>query len=796
MFKNYCKTAWRNLSKNRGYGFINIFGLTLGLSVVMVIALWIWDELSYNKYFKNHDRIAMVVQQYSKGGIVDIGGSIPMPLSAVMRKDVGSEFKYISRLGAGTYNITAGDKKVSTRGMFMEPDGPAMLSLEMIQGAHNALVDPSAVLISESFAKLLFGDKDAVGQVIRVTNLFNLKVGGVYRDLPKNTSFSEDAAFIAAWDFFINNFEWLKREKDNWNFNMFTLYVQLAPHTNLQQANARIKNLLAQYLPKNATDNVERSLALFPMNRWRLYDKFNDKGESIAGYVTYLWLFGCIGFFVLMLACINFMNLSTARSAKRAREVGIRKTIGANRLQLVNQFFSESIMATLLSFLLAIAITQISLPWFNALTGKQIFIVWINSEFWLSGLAICLITGFIAGSYPAFYLSSFRPIKVLKGLFKAGPSANLPRKVLVVTQFAISIFLIIATTVIYTQIQFAKQRPVGYDTKGLLSVQMTTPEIYARYKIIRNELLSSGVITEMAETQCPVTQLWAGDNGFEWKGKGQDTDDGFPVMAGSIELGEVAGWQFVEGRGFSKNFATDSMGLVLSESAAKYMGLQQPVGENIKWHGKDYTVLGVVKDIMMSSPFEQDQRIIFPILREAGNFIIMRLNPNRNLAETIKTITGIFQKNNPHAPFEYTFVDEDYGKKFIDVERVGKLSTLFASLAIFISLLGLFGIASFMAEQRTKEIGIRKVLGASILTLWNLLSKELLILILIAISIAVPLGYYAMSNWLQQYYYRVDISIWVFIFPVLACLTMALLTVSIQTMKAAWVSPVKSLKTE
>lgn len=795
MIKNYFKMAWRNLIKNRSYGLINIFGLTIGLAVVLLIALWIWDELSFDRYFKNHRRIALVLRQNTKDNTTYTNWSLPMPLADALRKDYGSEFEGVSLLYSGLYNVAYAEKKLSAKGLFMEPDGPSIFSLELLSGNKHALADPASVLVSQSLARTLFGDRDPLNQVVRITNQFNLKVAGVYKDLPKNTSLSEDAGFIAPWQFGVSNWEWIGKEKENWNFNLFRLVVQLAPHARMEDVSARIGDLLARHIAQDPTQQVAPKLNLYPMSRWHLYD-IDEKGDNIPGNLQYLWLFGAIGFFVLLLACINFMNLSTARSIKRAREVGIRKTIGSRRIQLIAQFFGESVLTTVISFLLAIVMVQLTLPWFNALTDKNIQVYWLSGWFWLAGMLICILTGLLAGSYPAFYLSSFKPVNVLKGFFKVGAGANMPRKVFVVLQFTISIFLIIGTTIIYKQIQYAKCRPVGYDRNGLLSVQMTTPEIYARTPQIRNELLASGAVAGMALSQCPVTEVWAGDNGFNWKGKAPSVDGSFAVVAASIEFGAVAGWQFVEGRGFSKEFPTDSNGLVLTENAAKYMGIPHPSGTTITWHGKNYTVLGVVKNVMMTSPFGDDSRIVFPLLREPGNFMVLRLNPAWSLSESMKTIAGIFQRHNPFAPFEYSFVDEDYAKKFINEERIGKLSTLFSGLAIFISLLGLSGIASFMTEQRTKEIGIRKVLGAPVTGLWNLLSKELIILVVIAIVVAIPAGYYAMNGWLQRYHYRINISWPLFFVPATASLLIAFGTISFQILKAIRANPVHSLRAE
>lgn len=790
MISNYTKIAWRNLIRNRSYGLVNIFGLTVGLAVVILITLWIKDELTFDHSFKNHDRIAQVLHQSEMDGQVGTGSGMPMPLAEVLRNDYKNDLEHVALSLEGQYNLTYKDKKFSVKGMFAEASWPGIFSLDLVHGSADALKDPSSVLLSETLAEKLFGKDNPVDEVIRVTSRYNLRVGGVYRDLPANTSFN-DVSFVAPWEFLVSNWDWVKDQSANWEANMFDLTVQLAATADKNDVSKKIKNVLAN---NREASREKTSLLLFPMSRWHLHGDFNSRGENSGGAIQYVWLFGIVGFLVLLLACINFMNLSTARAEKRAKEVGIRKTLGSGRKQLIYQFFSESFFAVIISFLLSLIIVWTALPWFNGITGKSMDMPWFNAPFWITGLAICAVTGTLAGSYPAFYLSSFKPVKVLKGLFKVGAGANIPRKVLVVFQFSISIFLIISTVVIFKQIQFAKDRPVGYDRNGLLSIQMTTGEIYGNYKKIKDELLRSGAISGITQAQSPVTDIWTGSGGFEWKGKKPETQDGFATVFGSHEYGKVVGWEFVDGRGFDKTIISDSMALVVNESAVKHMGLENPVGETVYWRGVPHTIIGVVRDVMMTSPFGQSIPTVFPLLKEGGNYVVIRLNPDISMSEAIQTIGASFAKHNPFAPFEYTFVDDDYAVKFKYEERIGTLSVLFSALAIFISLLGLFGIASFMADRRTKEIGIRKVLGASVLNLWNMLSRELMLLILVAVVIALPLGYWAMSQWLNKYEYRFVPGWWVFLMPVVAALSVALLTISLQTIKAAKNNPVNALR--
>jgi putative ABC transport system permease protein len=503
---------------------------------------------------------------------------------------------------------------------------------------------------------------------------------------------------------------------------------------------------------------------------------------------------------VLLLACINFMNLSTARSEKRAKEVGIRKTIGSIRSQLILQFFSESFLVVLIAFGVALVLVSLSLPWFNQVAEKEMTIDWFNGWFWFFACGFITVTGILAGSYPALYLSSFRPVKVLKGTFRVGRLAAIPRKALVVTQFSISILLIICTIIVYNQIIFAKNRPVGYSRAGLLMLHKKSSDFYGKSDIIRQELKHTGVVKEMAESGGQVTNVWQWNGGFDWKGRSPGFDPNFGTLGVSSEYGSTLGWQFLQGRDFSAQIISDSSAVVLNESAVQLMGLKNPVGESIRWEtdwrkAKYYTIIGVVKDMVMESPFEPIVPTIFR-LEKGQQWINIRIDANVSTGAALPKIEAVFKKLVPAAPFDYQFAEDEYAMKFAAEERIGKLSWFFAALAILISCLGLFGLASFVAEQRTKEIGVRKVLGASVATLWRLLTKEFVLLVIISLFIAIPAAYYFMNQWLQGYQYRAELSWWIFAAAAVGALLITLLTVSYQAIKAALMNPVKSLRTE
>lgn len=794
MLRNYFKTAFRNLLRNKMHSFINMAGLSAGMAVAILIGLWIWDELSYDKYHKNYDRIARVMQHVTNNGEVQTWGSVPYPLADELRKNYGSDFKAIMLAGSNApHMLVHEDKKFIKGGFFIQPQAPEVFSLEMLKGTREGLKDPSSILLSQSLAKAYFGDEDPMGKIMTIDKKFVAKVNGVYKDLPANTSLSA-IEFMAAWDLYNNNESWFKNMSDPWRPNAFEIYVQLNPNADVVKVSERIKDAKLNKVNKELAKK-KPALFLQPMEKWRLYSEFKN-GVNAGGRISYVWLFATIGIFVLLLACINFMNLSTARSEKRAREVGIRKAIGSLRGQLIGQFMSESVVMTLCSFVFSLLLLQLLLPFFNEIADKKMNFPWSNSSFWMAGIAFSLLTAIIAGSYPALYLSSFKPVRVLKGSFKAGRLAVIPRKVLVVVQFTVSVVLIIGTITVFRQIQFAKDRPVGYDSNGLVSINVLGPSIHEHFDVVKNELIQNGAITDMAETEFPVTENWNSTSGIKWKGKDPNFSIDMPVVGSGFDYGKTIGWEFVAGRDFNKELATDSFGVVLNEAAVQFMSLKNPVGEILDWNGEQLHVIGVVKNMIMRSPYDPIRPTMYYLSGNNGGWLIMKLNAASTAKESIAKIEAVFKKFNPEQPFEYRFVEDAYAEKFGNEERIGKSAGFFTLLGILISCLGIFGLASFVAEQRTKEIGVRKVLGASVFNCWQLLSKDFLWLVCISLLIATPLGWYLMNGWLQNFEYRAAISWWIFAVSGLGALFITLVTVSFQSIKAAMMNPVKSLRTE
>ena len=797
MLRNYFKIAFRNLTKNKGYSFINIAGLGTGMAVALLIGLWIWDELSFNRYHQNYDRLAQVWQHNIYNGVKQSQVANPYVMAEEIRNNFGGDFKYVVQSSWNFGRILAvGDNKFNKAGMYWEPPVIDMLSINLMKGDPElALKDPYSIMLSESAAKTFFGDADPMGQPMRVNNKHDVKVTGVYEDLPHSSTFRE-MSFIMPWSLYLIENEWIKTMDDPWDSNFTQTWAQLSEHADFEQVSAKIVNVKYNKLRTDDNRKYKPEVFLHPMSKWHLYSEFKE-GKNVGGRIEFVWMFGVIGVFVLLLACINFMNLSTARSEKRAKEVGIRKSVGSMRSQLIKQFFCESIVVALLAFVVAIGLVYLALPQFNQVADKRLTLLWTSPLFWLIGIGFSLITGIVAGSYPALYLSSFQPVKVLKGTFRVGKLGSIPRHVLVVLQFTVSVVLIIGTIVVFRQIEFAKDRPIGYDRNGLINVYLQTDDIHNHFEAVRNELKTQGAIVDMAEAGSPTTQVWNSNGGFTWSGKDPALAIDFPNNGVSHEFGKTVGWQFKDGRDFSREFVSDSNAFVINEAAEKFLGFENAVGEILTWNERPYTIIGVIKDMIIESPYQPVRPSLWHIDQNDNvNLVILKLNPEIGAHQAIEKIKTVFNKHSPASPFSHEFVDVEYAQKFSDEERIGKLASFFALLAIFISCLGIFGLASFVAEQRTKEIGVRKVMGASVVNLWGMLSKDFLRLVVISLVLAMPIAWYLMSNWLQKYQYRSSIAWWIFVAAGVGALVITLLTVSYQSIKAAVANPVNSLRSE
>jgi ABC-type antimicrobial peptide transport system permease subunit len=791
MVSNYLKIALRNLRKNKVYSFINIVGLAVGIAVAMLIGLWVWDELSYNKYHKNYDRVVQAWISQTFNGQTGTGTAVSIPAVTEMATKYSADFKHTSLASWNSgHLLSKGDKKINKTGMWAQPSFPEILSLKMLKGDYSALKNPGSIVISESLAKSLFGNEDPLNKTLKLDIKKDVKVTGVYEDIPFNSSFN-DLYLILPWSDYLNAENWVKQAGDQWGNHSFQFFAQVADNAEIEKVSRKIRDV---EMPHAFSKTDKPQYLLHPMSKWHLHSDFKD-GKNVGGAIQFVWLFSIIGVFVLLLACINFMNLSTARSEKRAKEVGIRKSIGSLRSQLIFQFLSESFLVVIFALILAILIVLVAIPGFNELSGKHVSFPFFYAEFWLALVVFSLFTGIISGSYPAFYLSSFNPLSVLKGTFKVGKWSAVPRKVMVVMQFTVSITLIIGTIIVFQQIQHAKDRPVGYDREGLLQVEIS-PNMYGKYYPLRDDLLKSGAVQEMSESSSPTTGIYSNQIGFEWEGMEPGSVPLFGTIACTHDFGKTIGWKIVQGRDFSRDYSTDTAAFILNESAVKLTGIQDIIGKTIRYNGKPRQVVGVIKDMVMQSPYEPAVPTIFLMDYEWANLINIKLEPGKPVDQALKKVEAIFRKHDPDSPFEFKFADEQYEAKFRAEERIGKLARVFAVLAIFISCLGLFGLAAYTAEQRTKEIGIRKALGASVAQMWAMLSKEFVYLVLLACVIASPIALYFLNDWLKKYEYHIELSWVVFAVSAITAIIITLLTVSFQAIKAALMNPVKSLRSE
>ncbi len=796
MIRNYLKIAWRNLVNNKVYSAINILGLAAGMAVALLIGLWVLNEFSYDKFLPNYKQLYQVEINFSSQHDGEhTQTSLALPLVEVLRKEIPG-IKRVAEadyLGWMNHDLLVGNKKLYLGGGAAHSDFLRMFQYPFVKGnARSAFTESHSIVLTESTAKALFGNTDPMNKVVRIDNNQNLKVTGVLKDIPKNSTLQ--FAYLMPFSFKEQVEDWMKGARTTWTNNSFTAYVELEPGVTYAQVAPRIKNIIYNRSPQMRVAKPE--VILHALKDWHLYSDFKN-GKEAGGFIDYVRMFSIIGMLVLIIACINFMNLSTARSEKRAREVGVRKAIGSQRKDLIFQFLTESVLITFIAFLFSILFTQLALPSFNTLIGSAISIPYANPIFWVIMILYVLITGLLAGSRPAFYLSSFNPVKVLKGSVQVGKAASLPRKVLVVLQFSCSIALIISTIIVYQQIQYAKSRPTGYSADRLMMTDMSG-DLNTHYDALRNDLLASGVVESVASASTPVTQIYSHLSLDKWSGKNPGDES---VNIGGIWVSndyfKTLGMTLKEGHDFSTDIKADSLNVIVNEATIKRIGLKNPINQMITWNGnyKPVRIIGVVKDALMESPFTPIAPVIFAHA-SGGNSIMYRLSSNANTHDAIEKITKIFDAYNPAYPYSYQFVDDEYNHKFNLEVLVGKLAGVFAGLAIFISCLGLFGLAAYVAEQRTKEIGVRKVLGASIAQVWLLLSRDFILLVMISCIIASPIALYFLNGWLQKYDYRITIGPGVFVLSAIMAIVITLITISFQAIKAALTNPVKSLRSE
>lgn len=783
MLKNYLKTAWRSLLRGKSFSFINIAGLATGMAGAILILLWVHHEISFDKFHPNKDRLyeAYGLAHLTDGSVAPITAT-EQPLGPALKQGF-PEVENTARLApVNNFLLTANDKGFTQlEGQFADPSFLELFDFPLKEGVPaSQLKDVHSIVITEDLAQRLFGKETALGKTIRIDSSDHFTVSGVLKSLPSNTRFRFD--YLLPWDY-LKKLGW---NNDSWLSNSISTFVLLKPATDVSAFNNKIANIARIRSGKNEI----WTHFLFPLKDWHLYAEF-ENGKPAGGRITTIRLFIAIAAFILLIACINFMNLSTARSEKRSKEVGIRKVSGAGRGLLIGQFISEAMLITFISALFALLIVHIALPFFNTLIEAQLTVPYGNPAFWLCAIAFIVFTGLLAGCYPAFYLSSFNPVRIFKGDYKNQQTLLTPRKVLVVLQFSFAVILIISTIVVRNQIRYGQDRKAGYSRDQLVRVDFSG-NLKTNYPLIKNELINQGIASSVTKTMTTISERGSNTWGLRWPGKDPSFDDAIALFSADADLVKTAGFTLLQGRDIDINqYPGDSLSVLLNETAVKTMGFNDPLGQTIQQAGSDkkLTVVGVIKDYVIGSPYENIPPVV--IQGPAGWFSTMhiRFNSARSMADNLRKAEAIFRKYNPAYPFDYQFIDQEYARLFNNEQRTKTLAGLFAALSIFISCLGLFGLSAYIAESRVKEIGIRKVLGASAWSIAELLSSYFIRLVFIALLIAIPIAWYAMNKWLNEYTYHINLGWEIFALAGLVALLMAMFTVSFQAVRAAVAKP-------
>ncbi|HWB95024.1 MAG TPA: ABC transporter permease [Puia sp.] len=788
LFLNYFKTAWRSLSRNRGFSAINISGLSIGLASAIVLLLWIRNELTFDQFHKNRDRVYQVLTRSAGNGHIDVDGGTPTVLGPVIQTAYRREVDTVVRMSwVGAFIFSVGDKHIQTQGYTTDPGFFQLFTFPLLKGdPATALNGPRSMVLTEKLAKKLFGDQDPMGRTVKVDSTSNFVVTAVIRDLPPNTRFTFE--YLLPWSY-MREVHW---EKHNWKIGGAETFVLLHPGVSEEMADKSMRMIIHENAP-----DINSEVFLHPMRKWHLYSNFNE-GRSSGGEINFVRMLAFIAAFILLIACINYMNLSTARSIRRAREVGIRKVVGAGRGSLIGRFLGESMLIAILAGVLALGIVAIALPWFNHLVLVDLSIPWNDPWFWLGGSAFILFTGLLAGSYPAFYLSAFRPVNILRGHFKTIHALVTPRRLLVIFQFTFAITFIICTIVMYREFSYVWRRDSGYNKENLGFVYIKG-DIAKNYAAIRNELFENRTITDITRTNAPISETWTWDNNYHWNGESLHDPVTFVMFRTDRHFTSTMGLHVLAGRDIDiEKYPTDSTAMLLTETAVKRMGFSDPIGQIVYNSGDSTTwhVVGVINDFVTGSLFNHIQPIVVQGPRFGFGTINFRFNPSNAPAVNIARLAAILRKYNPNYPFEYFSGGQYDNLKVRSQEHLGSLAALFAGMAIFISCLGLFGLSAYMAETRLREIGVRKILGASIMRLAALLSKDFLVLVFIAFIIASPVAWWFMKQWLDDIPYHIDLNWSIFAFTGILSMFIAAGTVSYQAIRAALSNPVRVLRTD
>ena len=784
MIQNYIKIALRNLWKNKGYSALNIFGLAVGITCASLIFLWVEDEVNFDGAFSNRENIYRIMEHQSYDGEWRTFGSTPAPLAPAFQQEVPGVL-HIARTRQSEMLFSLNDKKIIESGLYADPALVDIFQLDFNQGKkENIFKEINTIVISEKIADRFFkNDKNVVGKSIKLDDSQNYTITGVFKDLPNNVTLKFD--WLTSFNAYAKTQEWV----DEWENNTVETYIALKPNANVTAIDSKLRSFI-----EKRTGYDDTKAFLFAMTDWHLRDNFED-GKQTGGNIIYVHLFSIIAWIILIIACINFMNLATAKSEKRANEVGVRKALGANKRGLFFQFMTESIVLTTIAVLISIGFLALLLPQFNIIVEKQLALDLGDPLHFAALFAIIILCGFLAGSYPAFYMSSLKPVAILKGKKAKQGGTEVVRKALVVTQFTVSVVLIIGTLLVYQQIQHVMGRQLGYNKDNLITMKVQGKMVES-FGHIKNELINTNYVENAALNSFETLSIGNNTSSPTWKGKDNDSDILISYRLISPEFISTAAMKLIDGRDFYPNEQANTSNAIITESLARLMGASSAVGKTIDFWDMRLKVVGVIADFQYGDMYGKSDPVVFLNYPEGAQYLYVRLAEDKSTAEALAAVQAVMQTNNPAYPFEYSFVDEGYQAKFKSEMLVERLSKVFAILAILISCLGLFGLASYTAEQRRKEIGIRKVLGANVAGIVRLLSTDFLKLVLISIIIAIPIAWWAMHSWLQSFAYRIDINFWVFGFSGLAAVLIALLTVSFQAIKAAIANPVKSLRTE
>ena len=785
MIRNYLKMAFRNLWKNKTYSFLNIFGLAVGIACAGLIFLWVDDELSFDHHNEKKDQLYQVFENQAYEGKTYTFSATPGVMAPAMVQELPG-VKNACRLTWQQYTLfNLGEKAIYERGFYADSSIFSMFTVPFVKGTkQNAFQQLHSLVISEKMAAKFFGDqKDIIGKTLRVDNKEEHVITGVFTDLPANSTIRFD--WLAPFKIYHDKNEWL----NEWDNNGIQTFVELEKNADVAALNQKLYGYIES---KDSSANAQPFL--FSKNDWRLYNKF-EEGKQAGGRIQYVRMFTGIAWIILLIACINFMNLATARSEKRAREVGVRKVLGAGKKILVAQFIGEAMVMAFLSLIVAVIIISIALPAFNNLVEKKL-VLGLDDPFHIfSLLLIGLVCGLVAGSYPSLYLSSFNPIGVFKGLNLKGSGAAYIRKGLVVVQFTISIILIISTIIVYNQIQHIKGRDLGYNKENVIQTGLRG-QMEKNFAVIKNQLLTSGYVENVAMSNLNQLYMGSSTGDFTWDGK--DPSKQVLVTQDIItpEYINTMGINIIKGRDFYPDAKQDSSSVIINETFAKIIGKQQIIGTVLRRDTTSFTIVGVVKDFVFGDMYAKSDPLLFQCYPDYFGYMYIKLKQQANVENAVARIESVIKSNNPGYPFNYIFMDDEFDRQFRSEALIGKLSRIFALLAIVITCLGLFGLAAYTAERRTKEIGIRKVLGASIPGITGLIAKEFVKLVIISSLISFPFAWWFMHNWLQDYAYRTQISWWVFAIAAALALLIAVFTISFQAIKAALANPVKSLRTE